>query len=146
MMKSTTFAVTNASQGGLTAHNDDTPASSPVVMVQVARRNNDASQKPELAASGEAGNKHANATGDVVAITATIMMVPHSIVPRGGPNRDGGSGAGGGGVGSIFMVADQRYVPLTSERRLCVLSKHTQDIIANRVCALLRVLWNATRC
>ena len=54
--------------------------------------------------------------------------------------------AGGGGVGSIFMVADQRYVPLTSERRLCVLSKHTQDIIANRVCALLRVLWNATRC
>ena len=25
--------------------------------------------------------------------------------------------AGGGGVGSIFMVADQRYVPLTSERR-----------------------------
>ena len=65
---------------GLTAHNNDTPASSPVVMVQVARRNNDASQKPELAASDEAGNKHANATGDVVAITATIMMVPHSIV------------------------------------------------------------------
>ena len=52
-----------------------------------------------------------------------------------------------GGRGCVdTMVGDRRYIPLTKERRLCGLSKRTQDIIANRVCATLRVLWNATRC